>query len=181
MYPTSGNRSVVTTVKEGRDAATREGVLSEIVAPVVVHIDCIEADQFWSQYNWRCFKGRGDFADDIDMSSVIPYYKGDEMLSELYRLVNVSERYRLGRNHRVFPNVRLVKLAWTVAGGLLQVKDGQEDHQWHYCKFLDQLMEQVAEGCAIETYCGPDEFSRLDAHYFVDVTPKSELSQYGIF
>lgn len=158
MYPTSGNRSVVTTVKEGRDAATREGVLSEIVAPVVVHIDCIEADQFWSQYNWRCFKGRGDFADDIDMSSVI-----------------------LGRNHRVFPNVRLVKLAWTVAGGLLQVKDGQEDHQWHYCKFLDQLMEQVAEGCAIETYCGPDEFSRLDDHYFVDVTPKSELSQYGIF
>lgn len=149
MYPTSGNRSVVTTVKEGRDAATREGVLSEIVAPVVVHIDCIEADQFWSQYNWRCFKGRGDFADDIDMSSVI-----------------------LGRNHRVFPNVRLVKLAWTVAGGLLQVKDGQEDHQWHYCKFLDQLMEQVAEGCAIETYCGPDEFSRLDDHYFVDVTPK---------
>ncbi|OWZ74848.1 hypothetical protein C365_06839, partial [Cryptococcus neoformans Bt85] len=82
---------------------------------------------------------------------------------------------------RVFPNVRLVKLAWTVAGGLLQVKDGQEDHQWHYCKFLDQLMEQVAEGCAIETYCGPDEFSRLDDHSFVDVTPKSELSQYSIF
>lgn len=68
-----------------------------------------------------------------------------------------------------------------MAGGLLQVKDGQEDHQWHYCKFLDQLMEQVAEGCAIETYCGPDEFSRLDDHSFVDVTPKSELSQYSIF
>lgn len=89
------------------------------------------------------------------------------------RLSKLPRAYR-----RVFPKVKLVKLAWTVAGGLVEVKDGQEDHQWHYWNFLDQLMEQVAEGCIIETYCGPDEFSRLDDHYFVDVTPK--VSSLGI-